>query len=158
MNRKRHDLRGSGIVREWDSGTVGQCAIRLSAYRCPLPTGHCHSERSEESRCVSLVIPMPINTSRREDVRPSDDRHQTYCIPERKRVQAPAAPGFKASPGLRPWRPPVLPTERAGSEEVFVFRRLRRHLYSLPRSGNPQPSAHRAVKLKNPPARRAGQS
>ena len=29
----------------------------------------CHSERSEESRCLSLVISMPINTSRREGFR-----------------------------------------------------------------------------------------
>ena len=40
------------------------------------------------------------------------------CIPG-KRVQAPSAPGFKASPGLRPWRPQVLPTERAGSEGSY---------------------------------------
>ena len=40
---------------------------RLTAVRCPLPAGHCHSERSEESRCLLLVISMPINTGRRED-------------------------------------------------------------------------------------------
>ena len=88
---------------------MGQCAIRLSAYRCPLPAGHGHSERSEESRCVSLVISMPINTSGREDSRLSDDRHQisdnrrqTYCIPEHKRVQAPSAPGSRPRRGLAP--------------------------------------------------------
>ena len=91
-----------GIVRECDSETVRQCAIRLSAYRCPLPAGHCHSERSEESRCVSLVIPMPINTSRREDVRPSDDRHQTYCIPERRGIRRLWRPGSRPRRGLAP--------------------------------------------------------
>ena len=119
MNRKKHDLRDSERVGQWDSGTVRQWVTRLSAIGYQLSAYH----------------------------------SWLGSIPESKRVQAPAAPGFKASPGLRPWRPPVLPTERAGSEEVFVFRRLRRHhLYSLPRSGNPQPSAHRAVKLKNPRA------
>ena len=48
----------------------------MTAVGCPLPAGHCHSERSEESRCMALVISMPINTSRREDIRLSDDRHQ----------------------------------------------------------------------------------
>ena len=48
---------------QWDSGIVGQ----FTAVRFLLPAGHCHSERSEESRCASLVISMPINT--REDIR-----------------------------------------------------------------------------------------
>ena len=149
-------------MRWWDSGTVGsgavwQCAIRLSAYRCPLPAGYCHSERSEESRCVSLVILMPINTSGREDSRLSDDRHQisdnrrqTYCIPEHKGVQAPSAPGFKASPGLGPWRPPVPPTELAGSEGSYKAHSMEagcappRHFYNAP--------AGRHYHLLNPPA------
>ena len=46
--------------------------------------------------------------------RHSDIRH-TYIIPECK-GEAPAAPGFKPPPGLRPWAPPVPPAERAGSE------------------------------------------
>lgn len=83
------------------------------------PPPICHPERSEGSRCKALVSLSLVNTGRREDIRLSDGRHQTYIIPERKGVQAPEAPGFKPPPGLRPWVPPVLPAARAGSEEVM---------------------------------------
>ena len=62
---------------------------------------------------MSLVILMPVNTGRREGFRLSADgcplggipergrrqtvRHQTYFIPDSKRVQAPSAPGFYRS-------------------------------------------------------------
>ena len=98
---------------------MGQCAIRLSAYRCPLPAGHCHSERSEESRCVSLVIPMPINTSRREDVRPSDDRHQTYCIPERRGIRRLRRPGSRPRRGLAPGGLRLRPQSERVQREVI---------------------------------------
>ena len=41
----------------------------LSAIRYPLTAGHSHSERSEESRYVSLVPPLLINTCRRGNIR-----------------------------------------------------------------------------------------
>ena len=153
----------SETVRQWDSVAVWQCAIRLSAYRCPLPAGHCHSERSEESRCMSLVILMLIHTSGREDSRLSDDRHQisdnrrqTYCIPEHKRVQAPSAPGFKASPGLGPWSPPVPPTERAGSEGSYKAHSMEagcappRHFYNAPAGRHYHPLNPPAESGQNP--------
>ena len=62
---------------------------------------------------MPLVILMPVNTGRREGFRllavgwPLDGipergrrqtvRHQTYFIPDSKRVQAPSAPGFYRS-------------------------------------------------------------
>ena len=58
-----------------------------------------------------------VNTGRREDIRLSDSRHQTYIHYSRMQGgEAPSAPGFKPPPGLRPWAPPVLPAERAGLE------------------------------------------
>ena len=59
--------RGLKVVFAFAQGAEPAACCRLSAYRCPLPAGRCHSERSEESRCLSLVISMPINTGRRED-------------------------------------------------------------------------------------------
>jgi hypothetical protein len=78
--------------------------FRLSAIRYPLTAGHSHSERGEESRYVSLVILMLVNTSRREDVGLSDIRYQTSenGISESKRGRCLSAPGFKAPPGLLP--------------------------------------------------------
>ena len=69
--------------------------MRLSAIRLPLSAGlysrkqgdiHtsdfpppiCHPERSEGSRCKALVSLSLVNTGRREDIRLSDGRHQTY--------------------------------------------------------------------------------
>ena len=62
---------------------------------CPLPTGHCHSERSEESRCLSLVISMPINTSRREDIRLSDDKHQKTVFSNARGTIPPPLAAYK---------------------------------------------------------------
>ena len=69
--------------------------MRLSAIRLPLsaglysrkhgdiqtsdfPPSICHPERSEGSRCKALVSLSLVNTGRREDIRLSDGRHQTY--------------------------------------------------------------------------------
>ena len=62
---------------------------------CPLPAGHYHSERSEESRCLSLVISMPINTSRREDIRLSDDRHQKTVFSNARGTIPPPLAAYK---------------------------------------------------------------
>ena len=62
------------------------------------------------------TVPCQHRSGRRQK---TDIRRLTYSTPDSERVQAPSAPGFKASPGLRPWRPPVPPTERAGSKEVM---------------------------------------
>ena len=49
---------------------------RHSDIRLPAPI--CHPERSEGSRCKALVSLSLVNTGRREDIRLSDGRHQTY--------------------------------------------------------------------------------
>ena len=67
----------------------------MTAVGCPLPAGHCHSERSEESRCLSLVISMPINTSRREDIRLSDDRHQKTVFSNARGTIPPPLAAYK---------------------------------------------------------------
>ena len=58
--------RGLKVVFAFAQGAEPAACCRLSAVRCPFPAGHCHSEGSEESRCLLLVISMPINTGRRE--------------------------------------------------------------------------------------------
>ena len=73
----------------------------LTVVGCLLPAGHCHSERSEESRCLSLVISMPINTSRREDIRLSDDRHQKAVFPKARGTIPPPLAAYKTHRPLK---------------------------------------------------------
>ena len=73
----------------------------MTAVGCPFPVGHCHSERSEESRCLSLVISMPINTSRREDIRLSDDRHQKTVFSNARGTIPPPLAAYKTHRPLK---------------------------------------------------------
>ena len=109
----------------------------LSAYRCPLyaglysrkqgdiqtsdfPPPICHPERSEGSRYKALVSLSLVNTGRREDIRLSDGRHQTYIHYSRMQGGSGAfGARVQADIGLTPWTAPVPPTERAGSKGVI---------------------------------------
>ena len=75
----------------------------MTAVGCPLPAGHCHSERSEESRCLSLVISMPKYQSA--------ERHQTIrrqtsenSILERKRDNPAAFGGIQNLSPPKGWQ------------------------------------------------------
>jgi hypothetical protein len=90
---------------------------RLSAVRFLLPAGHCHSERSEESRCVPLVISMPINT--REDIRLTDIRHTLFPKARGfRRLRRPGSIG-RALPADRWVQPGNGSAFRAGSEGSY---------------------------------------
>ena len=75
----------------------------MTAVGCPLPAGRCHSERSEESRCLSLVISMPKYQSA--------GRHQTIrrqtsenSILERKRDNPAAFGGIQNLSPPKGWQ------------------------------------------------------
>ena len=57
---------------------------------------------SEGSRCLPLVTLMPINTSRREDIRQSDNQTSESGIPESKGVQAPFGARVQGLAGAAP--------------------------------------------------------
>ena len=91
--------------------------IQTSDFQPPI----CHPERSEGSRYKALVSLSLVNTGRREDIRLSDGRHQTYIIPERKGVQAPSAPGFKPTSGSRPRRLRFRPQSGLVQRELYML-------------------------------------
>ena len=76
----------------------------MTAVGCPLPAGHCHSERSEESRCLSLVISMPINTSRREEHQTIRRQTSENSILERKRDNPAAFGGIQNLSPPKGWQ------------------------------------------------------
>mgnify|MGYP006906833232 CR=1 FL=1 len=129
------------------------------------PPPICHPERSEGSRYKALVSLSLVNTGRREDIRLSDARHQTYIHYSRMQGggEAPSAPGFYGSCALR--RTMGFP-RRAGrfrgsyvcclrqrpmSESEYNLSTQpaakRRPFLYLRRQPPPQPSGRRLVKL-----------
>ena len=102
---------------------------RHSDIRLPAPI--CHPERSEGSRCKALVSLSLVNTGRREDIRLSDGRHQTYIHYSRtqggRRLRR---PGSRRRRGFTPGRLRFRPQSGLVQRELCSIAALARTLYS----------------------------
>ena len=79
--------------------------FRFTAFGCPLSTSRLPPvilSDSEGSRCLPLLTLMPINTSRREDIRPSGDRHQKTVFPKARGFRRLRRPGSRPRRGCAP--------------------------------------------------------